>query len=423
MKKHYTPRYIVYLLIASISLLVSVVAGRIELAVLSLPFFTALALSLLFDRRPAIRLNHEISSARLFENDEILVSMRVQALTDVPLLEILDPLPEDTQLVAGNNDVVTRVKRGETREFTYRFRLARRIRFVLGRCVIRLHAASGLIYWEGLHQDAKDCVVYPKAPSLRENIKPFHTQVNVGNYISRVMGEGIEFGDLREYSPGDSVRRINWKASARTRRMHVNEYARERNCDVVVMIDSFQDAGSLGRSYLDRAARAAAGLSYNLLRNKNRVGFIEYGGRFLWLVPSLGSRQWYRILESLTEMQVKRRYAIQDLASVPGRILPTQALIVAFTPLLDERFTNALLDLHNRGYNTVALCLSPAELVRETAVRPAERIALDLWELETDAAVTDLQNIGFPILRWNPEEPLELVARSIRALQQRRRIS
>jgi uncharacterized protein (DUF58 family) len=189
------------------------------------------------------------------------------------------------------------------------------------------------------------------------------------------------------------------------------------------MVDSFQDAGSLGRSYLDLAARAAAGLSYNLLANKNRVGFIEYGGRFLWLVPSLGSRQWYRILESLTEMRVKRRYAIQDLAGVPGRILPTQALIVAFTPLLDERFTDALLDLYNRGYNTVALYVSPAGLIRDTGTGSTKRIALDLWEVEMDTAVNDLQKIGFPILRWNPAEPLDLVARSIRALQQRRRVS
>jgi uncharacterized protein (DUF58 family) len=424
MTKHYTGRYITYLLLSSLSLFVGIISSRIELALVALPFLTAVAVSLFLDKPTRIEVSHSISSARFFENDEVTVRMTVEALSDAPLLEVLDPLPEGAELVGGNNNIVTSLEKGERRELSYRFRLPRRARFTLGGMAIRLHAASGLIYWEARFDDVKECVVYPRAPSFREDIRPFHTQVNVGNYVSKILGEGLEFGDLRQYTPGDPMHRINWKASARTGRMHVNEYAQERNCDVVVMVDSFQDVGPLGGSYLDLAARAAAGLSYHLLQSKNRVGFIEYGGRFLWLLPSLGNRQWYRILESLTEMQVKVRYAIQDLANVPPQILPPQSLILALTPLLDDRFKAAMLDLFNRGYDTVALCLSPAKLLRKiTADELQQRMALDIWEMEQDAVIRDLQRIGFPILRWDPDEPLGLLVRAVHALHQRRRIS
>jgi uncharacterized protein (DUF58 family) len=72
----------------------------------------------------------------------------------------------------------------------------------------------------------------------------------------------------------------------------------------------------------------------------------------------------------------------------------------------------------------VALCLSPARLLRKIAADvPRQRLALDVWEMEQEAVIRDLQKIGFPILRWDPDEPLGLLVRAIHALHQRRRIS
>jgi hypothetical protein len=148
---------------------------------------------------------------------------------------------------------------------------------------------------------------------------------------------------------------------------------------------------------------------------------IEFGGRFIWLLPGPGTRQWYRILENLTDMEVKERYATQDITAVPPKILPPQALIIAITPFLDSRFKEAVLDLFNRGFDTVILSLSPSELIRQiVADNPVNRAAMDIWEMERGNELMSLRKIGLPILRWDPEEPLNLLARSIRALQHRR---
>ena len=71
--------------------------------------------------------------------------------------------------------------------------------------------------------------VYPREERLREIVRPRDTQAYVGNLVARQKGEGIEFADLRLYQPGDRVRRVNWKATARRGALVVNEEHPERN--------------------------------------------------------------------------------------------------------------------------------------------------------------------------------------------------
>jgi uncharacterized protein (DUF58 family) len=421
MKKHLSQRYFHYLVLASLSLLAGIILGRLEPVVLSLPFLSAITLSLLVDLPPRIEVSHHVSRHQTFEGDEIEVVITAKAGTELPAVEILDPLPERSLLSRGTNDIVTSLKAGEQKRFSYAVVISHRERFQLGALVTRIHSASGLIYWEQIINQGKECIAYPNLIPLKHAIVPRHTQVNVGNYTSRAVGDGIEFSDIREYCPGDPVRRINWRVSVRTGELHVNEYARERNADVVLMVDTFSMAGNAEYNTLDIASRGAAALAYHFLSSKNRVGFIEYGGTFRWALPSLGMRQWYKILEYLTDMEVKARYASKDLATIPRRILPSQSLVLAITPLVDQRFIEALVDLHNRGFDAVAIALSPAKVVqRAVADNPVHRTSLRIWELEHQSRILTLQRGGLAVLEWDPQEPLELLARAIDALRRRR---
>ena len=123
----------------------------------------------------------------------------------------------------------------------------------------------------------------------REIVRPHETQAYVGNLVARQKGEGIEFADLRLYQPGDRVRRVNWKATARRGALVVNEEHPERNSATVLLLDSFAEA-RLGRG---RHARSGGpgdcGARGRLPAPANQVGLLSFGGSMNWLEPALGA--------------------------------------------------------------------------------------------------------------------------------------
>ena len=132
--------------------------------------------------------------------------------------------------------------------------------------------------------------VYPLPETLRRSSGRSSTQLYTGNEVARQKGDGMEFADLRLFAPGDRVRSINWRASARRDELVVNERHPERNADVILFLDTFADARSGGRSTLDLAVRATATLAARYLERRDRVGLVSFGGVLRWLTPGMGRR-------------------------------------------------------------------------------------------------------------------------------------
>ena len=174
----------------------------------------------------------------------------------------------------------------------------------------------------------------------------------------------MEFADLRLFAPGDRVRSINWRASARRDELVVNERHPERNADVILFLDTFADARAGGRSTLDLAVRATATLAARYLERRDRVGLVSFGGVLRWLTPGMGSTQQYRIVDALLESEIVFNYAWKDVSVIPARVLPPQALVVAVTPLLDDRAVEALADLRARRYDLAIVEVSPIGFTR-----------------------------------------------------------
>ena len=121
-------------------------------------------------------------------------------------------------------------------------------------------------------------------------MSPLETQPFAGNRVAREKGEGIEFADLRPFVPGDRVRRVNWRASARRGELFVNEQHPERNSDVVLFLDSFAEARRERGARSTSAVRAAASLAVAYLERRDRVGVVGFGGDVHWLLPATGQR-------------------------------------------------------------------------------------------------------------------------------------
>jgi len=230
-----------------------------------------------------------------------------------------------------------------------------------------------------------------------------------------VKGDGVEYADIRDFVPGDRVRSINWRASARRGSLVVNERHPERNRDIVIFVDSLADVRGAGRSLLEDAVRAAASLATRYLETRDRVGLVGFGGVLRWLQPGMGSTQRYRLVETMLETGVEPTYTWRDVNLIPARILPPAALIVALTPLVDPRFVTALEDLRGRRFDVAVVELDPVPLVRPGRTK-VEGAAHRLWLLDREVVRSRLESRGIAIATWGDGE-LDTVLEEVRTFR------
>ena len=420
MSRSATGKLHVYVVLAGLGLLGALTLGRPELAAIAAPFALFVALGLVLAREPSIRAEGEIERERQLEGRHVDLFVELSADRPVSRLELLLDLPEG--LVAdAPNPVLIRLERGERRELEVPLLCKRWGTYQVGRVVWRARDAFGLLVYEGRSGEPHRLKVYPRGETVQHLLRPLETQAFSGNQVARNRGEGIEFADLRPFTPGDRIRRVNWRATARRGEPWINEMHPERNADVVLFLDTFAEARRDDLGTLDIGVRAAAALAALYLREKDRVGIVSFGGVLNWLTVTSGTTQLYRIVDSLLDAQIVLSYAWKDLDVIPPRTLPPRALVIALSPLLDDRAVGALLDLRARGFDLAVVELSPVSFVPERETE-AQRLAYRLWRLRREALRSKYAALGVPIVEWQEGVPMEAIVEEVRAFRRHARV-
>ena len=211
------------------------------------------------------------------------------------------------------------------------------------------------------------------------------------------------------------MKRINWPVSLRTRQLHVNQFHAERSADIIVLLDAFSDIGNRPQSSLDHCLRAAAGLAMAYLRHHDRVGLMEFGGWVRWTKPAAGPRQYANILQSLARVSITPTEFLQNLAALPETMLPRHALIIALTPLADERFARTVIRLADQGRDVVLLAVRTDELSEPYVPRCANHpLVRRLWLLEREERLRALRGHGIRVTNWSTSLPIEAALEAVR---------
>lgn len=131
-----------------------------------------------------------------------------------------------------------------------------------------------------------------------------------GQYRSVFKGSGIEFEEVREYSPGDDVKAIDWKVSARLGRPFIKLYREERESIVILLVDmsASQRFGTFSGLKLEKAAEAASVLAFSAIKNNDKVGAIFFTDQVeKYIPPKKGSSHIWRLIREMFTFEPQGR--------------------------------------------------------------------------------------------------------------------
>lgn len=163
---------------------------------------------------------------------------------------------------------------------------------------------------------------------------------SVGARLQRRRGEGTEFQELRDYRKGDSLRRIDWKATARCGRLISREYRDERSQQIVLMLDCGRRmlARDSRGAHFDHVLDASLALAYIALRQGDSVGLLACAGETRrWLAPHSGAGGMDRLLGAGYDLQAEP--VVTDFVAAASALQQAQrrrALVILVTNVRDE---------------------------------------------------------------------------------------
>jgi uncharacterized protein (DUF58 family) len=383
---------------AGVALAAAVIGARWQLLAFAAPLLGVLC-SISWQRPvPKIRVHGEPDSQRCFETERARLRVwlteeggtagdsRSSAveLTVSPVagmeLEALDPDSRHAKTVAA------------TAQRWGRYPIRARVEVI---------ARGGLLTGTGT-VDAADVIVFPLAPPQSTPIPQIELLDRLGAHLTRHIGPGVEYADIRPYVPGDQLRAVNWPVSARRRRLHVTQRLTDRAADVVVLIDTYRQPAGPATDATERAVRGAAQVVQTALRHGDRAGIVALGGNHpRWLGADIGQRQFYRVLDTVLGAGDQFENTTGTLA--PRAAVPVGAIVIAFSTLLDTEFALALIDLRKRGHVVIAVDIldsSPFESQQDPLI---DR----MWALQRSAMYRDMATVGVDIVPWRSDSTLD----------------
>jgi uncharacterized protein (DUF58 family) len=309
----------------------------------------------------------------------------------------------------------------------------RRGRHPLPAPAVRLYGPLGLGVWTHRAGEETDVLVYPDLPGARRlaaSIRQGRFRQE-GSRTRGPIGLGTDFETLREYSPDDDIRQVNWLATARLGRPISNQFRLERDRDVICLVDCGRlTAAPVGdATRLDLTIDAAVAVAAVADELGDRCGVIAFDGELRRSVPPrrAGSQHVVQALFDLEPAAVDSDYerAFQELARAK------RAFVVVLTDLVEPGAARPLVEalpVLTRHHAVAVASISDPDLVELARREPkvvAEvyRTAVALEVLEARAAVVkELRRVGGDVVEAAPQQLAAACVRSYLRAKARARL-
>ncbi|MBS1637846.1 MAG: DUF58 domain-containing protein [Bacteroidetes bacterium] len=198
-----------------------------------------------------------------------------------------------------------------------------------------------------------------KVRKIEIKTRGLSSQVFSGEYHSAFKGRGMAFSEVREYTPGDDVRTIDWNVTARFNSPFVKVFEEERELSVVIMVD-VSASGNFGTSKQlkqELITELCAVISFSAVQNNDKIGVIFFSDKIeKFIPPKKGRTHILRIIRELidfkpdntgTNLEVALRYMTN--------VIKKKSIVFLISDFLDTHHYQDALKIANRKHDLVAL--------------------------------------------------------------------
>ncbi|MFA6438934.1 MAG: DUF58 domain-containing protein [Bacteriovoracaceae bacterium] len=171
-------------------------------------------------------------------------------------------------------------------------------------------------------------------------------QVFSGEYHSVFKGRGMEFSEVREYSYGDDIRKIDWNVTARNNKPYIKIFEEERELTVMLVVDVSRSGqfGSSNATKLEIATEICAVLAFSAIRNNDKVGLILFSDDVeKFIAPNKGKSHILRIVRELLSYQPKGTGTnINGALKYLNNVIKKRSISFVLSDFIDNEYDNAL---------------------------------------------------------------------------------
>ena len=188
-----------------------------------------------------------------------------------------------------------------------------------------------------------------------------------GQYESVFKGRGMQFDEVREYTPGDDIRTIDWNVTARTGKAYIKRFVEEREMTVVFAVDlsASGDFGTVNKAKNELAAEFCAVMAFAAAKNNDKIGLLIFSDRIeLYIPPKKGISHMLRLIRELLYFKMpKRKTNINEALDYLAKVIRKKATVFLVSDFIETNFKKSL-SLLNKRHDVIAVSVrDPAEIV------------------------------------------------------------
>jgi len=393
-----------------------------ELVLASLPCIIYLVLSLHATEKNMLRCRWTVSATRVFEGQNVRITVKLFNAGRNHVFCILTlKLPGGITVANNPGRLGVKLSPRSSETVWFDIPLKRFGVYTIGPLIATQRGLTGSVVAPKVLIQKIELKVFPRPEHIsHRGIRLRKTKVWLGSTPSKIRGHEGEFYSIRKYQYGDTLRAINWRASARANQILTNEFVGERGGDVILIVDA---RGPHFDEAFIKSVRTANQVSSLLLRQGHRVGLVVLREFIDRVYPSHGKVQEMRISEALIRSRPGGETYVRDVTWLLTRFFPRKGLAIVITPLRDEEIVKTLITLARAGVEM--LVLSPDYIgipPRKQKRDEVSIIAKRLVEIERRTTLKLVSRFA-TVIPMRIDDPISLTLRSVdRVLREKLRL-